>query len=204
MLVADRMSKKVVTVPEDCSLADARDLLQRHRIRQVPVVRAGRVIGIITDRDLRREGSRAKTVGDAMTREPLIVSPREAVDEAARVLRMRKVNALPVVDGARLVGILTASDILDAFIDLSGVGESTYRLSMTATGLKNSGQLIRQIVEAHRGELKWLHQEKRGKQEQNHLRLKARYLDDICDALEGAGFEVTARVATKGRAGASR
>lgn len=197
MLVYNRMSRKVVTIPPDCPLADARALLLRHEIRQLPVVRAGSVVGIVTDRDLRSAKAAAKTVADVMTSKPLVTTPQSSVDEAARILRMRKINALPVTDGPRLVGILTASDVLDAFVDLSGVAEPTYRFSLVASGIESPARRIREIVEARRSELKWLHEEKRGERTQIHLRLKTRRPDDISDALEAAGFEVCALVAAQ-------
>ncbi len=197
MLVRNRMSPNVITVEADYTIAEARTLLHRHRIRQLPVVRRERLVGIVTDRDLRSAPASAETVAEVMTTKPAVTSPGAAVDEAARQLRQRKFGALPVVEGGKLVGILTASDVLDAFVDLSGVGEATYRIVLSGAKGKQAQQQVRQTVGSTRGELKWIHPDSRDASKL-HLRLKARRIEDIVTALEAAGFEVDALVAPAG------
>lgn len=195
MLVANRMSSRVVTVEPQHSLEDARALLQKHKIRQLPVVKQKKLVGIITDRDLRSAPTTAKNVGEIMTPKPLVIGPTAAVDEAARVIRQHRIGALPVVDGPRLIGILSATDVLDAFIDLSGVGENTYRLAISGVKGRQAQQRVRQIVVDHvRAELKWIHPDTKNSA-RLHLRLKARRIEDVVTALEAAGFDVEAIVA---------
>jgi acetoin utilization protein AcuB len=197
MLVRNRMSSKVITIEPEQSLADARSLLHRHRIRQLPVLRKGRLVGIITDRDLRGAGAKAATVGELMTPKPMVIGTSASVDEAARLLTAHKVGSLPVVEGGKLVGILTSSDILDAFVDLSGVGESTYRIVISGAKGKLAERRVREVVTAQRAELKWLHPDTRHP-DRLHVRLKARRVDDVVTALEAAGFTVDALVAPAG------
>ena len=194
MLVRNRMSKKVVTVEPQETLAAARALLRRHQIRQLPVLRRQRLAGIVTDRDLRSASPAATVVGDVMTPRPSVITADAFVDDAARLLRRRKIGALPVVDGHRLVGILTASDVLDAFVDVSGVTESTYRIVLSGGAGKRAERQVRDLIHKHRGELKWLHRSSRAPA-QLHLRLKAARIDDLVTALEAAGFEAAAVVA---------
>ena len=194
MLVRNRMSAKVITVEPEQSLTDARALLHRHRIRQLPVLRNGRLVGIITDRDLRGAGTKDSTVADLMTPKPMVIGPNASVDEAARVLTAHKIGALPVVDGGKLVGILGSSDILDAFVDLSGVGEATYRIVISGAKGKQAERQVREVVAQQRGELKWLHPDTR-QPNKLHVRLKAPRVDDVVTALEAAGFNVDALVA---------
>jgi len=197
MLVRNRMSSKVITIEPTQSLDAARALLHRHRIRQLPVVRKGRLVGIVTDRDLRGAGAKAATVADLMTAKPIVTAPDVSVDEAARVLTAHKIGALPVVDQGKLVGILASADILDAFVELSGVGEATYRIIISGAKGRLAERRVREVVTAQRGELKWLHADTRdpGKL---HLRLKTRRADDVVTALEAAGFNVDALVAPAG------
>jgi acetoin utilization protein AcuB len=197
MLVRNRMSSKVITVEPGQPIAQARALLHRHRIRQLPVLRKERLVGIITDRDLRGAATSAETVADVMTAKPMVIDPNASVDEAARQLRARKFGALPVVDGNKLVGILTASDILDAFVDLSGVGEATYRIMISGAKGRQAQQQVRQAITNTHGELKWLHPDSRDPSKL-HLRLKARHIDDVVTAIEAVGFEVDALVAPSG------
>jgi len=191
MLVRYRMSKKVKVVQPQHTLAETRALLDRHRIRQLPVMRSKALVGIVTDRDLRSAPKAARTVQDVMTAKLFTASPDMPVDEAARILRQHKVNSLPVVEKNNLVGILTTSDVLDAFVDLSGVAEPTFLLMLEAG--KRSDREIRQVIERTPAEVKWIGRD-RQKPGRAHVRLKARRIDDIVDALEGAGFEVCSMV----------
>jgi acetoin utilization protein AcuB len=195
MLVQDHMSRKVVTIGPQASVDDARKLLRRHRIRQLPVLRNGRLSGIVTDRDLRSTGTRSRKVADIMTAKPFVISPLASVDEAARLLRMYKIGALPVVDGKTLAGIITGSDVLEAFVELSGVAEPSFRVSIVNRRGKNAEPQIRKIAERRRAEIKWLHQGP----SQLQLRVKTRRIDDLVTELEGAGFEVASVVASATR-----
>ena len=191
------MSQKVISVEPDHTIAETRTLLHRYRIRQLPVLRKERLVGIVTDRDLRGAPASAETVADVMTNRPTVISPDASVDEAARQLRARKFGALPVVEGGKLVGILTASDILDAFVDLSGVGEATYRIVLSGVKGKQAQHQVREAVLSKRGELKWMHPDTHDTSKL-HLRLKARRIDDVVNSLEAAGFDVDALVAPSG------
>jgi acetoin utilization protein AcuB len=122
-----------VTHPRD-PIDHARELCERHRVNQLPVVEDGRLVGIVTDRDLRdafpsvaEEAERpaeaheltAKVlVEDVMTRELLTASEDDGIDHAASVLRYERIGALPIVRGTRLVGVITRSDLLEALVPL--------------------------------------------------------------------------------------
>ncbi|HXQ20307.1 MAG TPA: CBS domain-containing protein [Candidatus Acidoferrales bacterium] len=201
MLVRDRMSRKVISVQRQDPIAATRTLMHKHGVRQFPVVQQERLVGIVTDRDLRSAPASAKTVSEVMTSKPTTVGPDVAVDEAARLLRTHKIGALPVVENGTLIGILAGADVLDAFVDLSGVAEPTYHVILTATDVADAERQIRRIVEQERGELKWIHHDKRQRPPQVHLRLKARRIDDIVTELEAVGFEVAGVVGSsaKGR-----
>ncbi|HVN83903.1 MAG TPA: CBS domain-containing protein [Candidatus Binatia bacterium] len=194
MLVRYRMSSKVVTVGPQRPLEEVRRLLKQHRIRQLPVVREHRLVGIVTDRDLRGAPARARVAGDVMTRKPLATTPDTPVDDVARVLRTHKINALPVVEKGKVVGILTAGDVLSAFVELSGAAEPTYRLTLEGCSGARAPLLIRDVIERTRGELKWLHRDQR-RATVMHVRLKTKRVEDVVDALEAAGLEVAALVA---------
>ena len=196
MLVRDRMSTKVITAALDLSIAEARAIMDKHRIRHLPVVRQRQLLGIVTDRDLRSAPPGAQTVADLMTPKPVVVAPSDPVDEAAQVLRAHKFGALPVVEGKHLVGMLTADDVLDAFVDLSGVREPTYHL--TIVGVENAAaeRHIRQIIMQERAQLKWLHRDSRRHPAQADLRLKVQRIADVVTQLEAAGFEVSAVVSS--------
>jgi acetoin utilization protein AcuB len=126
------MTAAPVTITSADSLKTAFDLLTKHNVRELPVVENDRLIGIVTDRDLRQvapsyplfrheEEIRScmddMKVASAMTPDPLVVAPETAVVEAAELLRTYRVNSLPVVKENRLVGIISVTDLLKLFIE---------------------------------------------------------------------------------------
>jgi acetoin utilization protein AcuB len=132
LTVKDRMNPSPITVTSDDSLHDALEILHRHNIRELPVVEHGSLIGIVTDRDLRqvtpsyplfrdREEieyySRNLKVAAAMTPDPMVVLPDTPLVEAAKQLDTYRIGSLPVVAEGKLVGIISVSDILKAFIE---------------------------------------------------------------------------------------
>ncbi len=135
MFVGKRMTKEVITVAPEDTLKRAADLLAGNRIHRLPVVRDGRLVGIVSDSDIRNvavrdsspgaPGGGEKTVGEAMTREVITVTPWDTVEDAALVLQKKRLGALPVVEGERVVGIITKADVLSALIetlDIEGIG----------------------------------------------------------------------------------
>ncbi|MFN8641958.1 MAG: CBS domain-containing protein [Candidatus Binatia bacterium] len=197
MIVRNRMTSPVVTVAASAHPDEARRLLARHRIRQLPVVRGTRLAGIVTDRDLRAASAAgASSVATLMTPKPLVIAPDAAVDEAARLLRAHKIGALPVVERTALVGILTVSDVLDAFVDLSGVSETSYRLAIAGATPAALERALRQSVTRHRGELKWLHHVPRSRPPRLEARVRAPHVDEIVAAIEAQELDVLGVVAT--------
>jgi acetoin utilization protein AcuB len=124
MKVREWMSSPAATLPADTRVIDALELMAVRKIRRVPIVEDGRVVGILTDSDLRGavgadEGSprRAGTrLGDLMTRGVVTVGPDERLERAARLMVERGVSGLPVVEDGRVVGLITESDIFAAFV----------------------------------------------------------------------------------------
>jgi acetoin utilization protein AcuB len=147
--VADYMTRTATTVRSDALVRGVVDMMRKRKIRHLPVVDGdGRLVGIVTDRNLRqvvfdpaiqeRLGDLAETlntltVRDVMTWGVLTVRPEAQIREAARIMQERKVGALPVVDGERVVGILTETDVLRAFQDVLGRGvlSKPYRWALT-------------------------------------------------------------------------
>ena len=121
MDVAQLMEPDVVTVRPTATLKDAAALLVRHRISGLPVCTAdGRVVGVISQADIVRKElgeseSGAVTVSDAMTSPAITIGSAVPVGAAAKLMTARRVNRLPVVDGDRLVGIVTRHDLVRVF-----------------------------------------------------------------------------------------
>jgi acetoin utilization protein AcuB len=135
MFVGKRMTKKMITAAPEDTLKQAADLLAGNRIHRLPVVRDDKLVGIVSDSDIRnaavRDSSRGAaavatmTVGEIMTREVITVTPWDTVEDALLVLQKKRLGALPVVEGGRVVGIITKADVLTALIetlDIEGIG----------------------------------------------------------------------------------
>jgi CBS domain-containing protein len=103
-------------------LAAAQGVMERENIRQLPVVEKGKLVGMLSERDLHQHaGYLERTKVDAaMTWNPLTIAPTTSARDAARLLIEKKINALPVVDGDRLLGIISKTDLLRLLVDLLG------------------------------------------------------------------------------------
>ncbi|HEX9126560.1 MAG TPA: CBS domain-containing protein [Methylomirabilota bacterium] len=130
MKVRELMTGAPITVSPDTPVFDARQTMIKERIRHLLVIEADRLVGIVTDRDIRLNlPSQATslsmwevnyllaklTVSKVMTTSVIIIGPDQEAPDAARLMLEHKIGALPVLDGSRLIGILTETDVLRAF-----------------------------------------------------------------------------------------
>jgi acetoin utilization protein AcuB len=141
LLVRDSMTQEVVTVAQETTAAEALALCRMNRIRHLPVLQGGRLVGVISDRDLRAatpalgDPARAEAlhrlrVADEMARDVVTARPEDPIEDAAMAMYERKIGCLPVIDGEDLVGIVTSSDVLRALVRLVGVHEPGSRLEV--------------------------------------------------------------------------
>ena len=119
MEVTRWMTKNPVVVDSKDSLATVRRKMDKDNFHRVPVVDDGKLVGIVSDRDVRTHLSylESTTVRQAMTTPPLTVTPGMSIVDAARILRERKVGALPVLQDDRLVGMISTTDLLTALVE---------------------------------------------------------------------------------------
>ncbi len=122
ILVKERMSPAPITIHPNASLAEARACLDQHRIRHLPAMENGKLVGIITDRDIRSAASASSLeqvkVADAMTRNVITVSPETQVRVAAKLMLTHRIGGLPVVKKGELLGIITETDLLNALVEI--------------------------------------------------------------------------------------
>lgn len=134
MLVGDRMTRDIVTLAGDASVAEGLRLMNERGIHRLPVVEAGGdLLGIVSDMDLRiaeAAGRLADPVSSIMTKRVLTVGEYCPLEEAAALMRRKGVGGLPVVRGKQIIGIITDGDIFDVFAHLLGVGEPGVRLTV--------------------------------------------------------------------------
>ncbi len=147
MFVKNRMTTNPFTVTPENTVPEAIDVMTSRRVRHLPVVSDGRVVGVLSHSDIAEAGpSRATTfsagevnyllaklrVAKVMTRDPITISPDSLLEEAAVLMRDNKIEMLPVVADGRLVGVLTESAILDSFIEILGFRDPGTRLTVEA------------------------------------------------------------------------
>ena len=129
--VRDAMTREVITLGPEASAAEAWAICQEMSIRHLPVVEEGRLIGLVSDRDLRDvspprgSGGERDTLGwvrmrDIMSTALVTIHPLDTIDHAAREIYERRIGCLPVVAEGQLVGIITSTDMMRIMIEMVG------------------------------------------------------------------------------------
>ncbi len=160
MLVKDWMSKDPITINDDTSMMKAIHLMKQNRFRRLPVLHEGRLVGIVSDRDLKEASpSKATTldvhelyyllaelhVKDIMTRDPVTVPPESTVEHAAQLMLENTISGLPVVDDqGKVVGILTQSDVFRAFMHITGILQGGVQFALR---IEDRPGLIKEVVD---------------------------------------------------------
>jgi CBS domain-containing protein len=114
MEIRERMTKKPVTVAPGDTLASAQAKFRAGGFRRLPVLHDRKLVGILSDYDLQRypeDSLKSTVVVEAMTPDPVTVSPTDTVEHAVVLLKRSEIGALPVLDHGKLVGIITASNL---------------------------------------------------------------------------------------------
>ncbi len=147
MLVADVMTRQVVAIGPDTPIRDVQALMEQRNIRHFPILE-GRaapgqpdaLVGIVSDRDVRLVGAdhpkapagvrSSDPISRLMVTDVVTAHPGDPIEETAKAMRTRKIGAMPVMDEGSLVGIVTAADLLDALVKMSGVEQASARLEV--------------------------------------------------------------------------
>jgi acetoin utilization protein AcuB len=162
MLVRERMSKPVITIPPQTTVPDALNLMKEEHIRRLPVVDHGNLVGIVTDKHLLSASPSPATslsvweityllsklrVDRIMSSQVITVSEDTPLEEAARIMVDNKIGGLPVLRGEQLVGIITESDLMKTFLEFMGARERGIRLTLLVKEEKGGlAQLARTIT----------------------------------------------------------
>ncbi len=156
MIVRYWMKDEVSTVEPTTSLLEAHERMRKHKVRRLPVVEAGRVVGILSRSDLQRyltpleakgsasvgieESLAGRSVRDEMTTSPTTCPLNTPLEDAGATMRERKIGAIPVVDRKdRLVGIITESDVLAALAAITKGGPNTSRVTLRLASGREGG-----------------------------------------------------------------
>ena len=167
MLVKDRMTPDPISVTPEISVGEAQATMRRKKVRRFPVVdKKGQLVGIVSEPDLLNAGPSSATslsiwevtymlnqitVGTVMSRKVITVDEDCPIEEAARLMRQHSIGGMPVLRDGQLVGIITESDIFDAFLELLMADEAGVRLTALAPYYKGSMAQITSTVTAKGG-----------------------------------------------------
>ena len=163
MLVKGWMTSDVMTIDEDTSMMKASQIMKENNIRRLPVMRKGKLVGMITDRDIKEASpSKATTldvhelyyllselkVKDIMSKNVFTVGPEETVEKAAVKMLEHRISGLPVVnDKGKVVGVITQGDIFKVLVSLTGIYRGgiqfAFNLEDRPGSIKEVGDMIR-------------------------------------------------------------
>ncbi len=169
MLVKKWMSKIVITIDVNDSLQDAMELLKEHNIRMLPVLKKDKLVGIVTDRDLKKaSASDASTleihellyllskikIKEIMTQNPITVPFDYTVEEAATILLKEKISGAPVVDkSGQVIGTITQTDLFKVLISITGVGKRGIQFAFKVEDKPGSIKEIADIIRGYGGRI---------------------------------------------------
>jgi acetoin utilization protein AcuB len=145
MLVGERMSKPIITIGPEMPITEAVNLMKREHIRRAPVVKDGKLVGIVSDKDLLNASPSPATtlsiwelnyliskitVNEVMSKNVITVTEDTPIEQAARIMADNKIGGLPVMKGGAVVGIITETDLFKMFLELLGARELGIRMTV--------------------------------------------------------------------------
>lgn len=147
MFVRNKMTANPFVISADQNIPDAQEVMLQYGVKRLPVVKKGKLVGVVSKEDLAHASPSKATsfsvgeityllsktkISKIMTKNPITISPNALLEEAATLMRDKDIGFLPVIDGDKLVGIITQSDILDSFIDILGARDPGTRMTIEA------------------------------------------------------------------------
>lgn len=198
MKISSLMIPDPITITEDASITEAIELMKVNSIRHLPVVSTRKILrGFVTLADL-KQGLIPSMVGnlslsDLMIHEPITVGPDDDIETAAQLIYKHKIGGMPVVKNRKLVGIITGTDILRAFIDMMGILTASSRIDVAIENKPGVFKKAMQIINDNGGDI--INVGRTAQQTDKRIyyfRLAACKTSIIKKALEDGGFEVMA------------
>jgi acetoin utilization protein AcuB len=169
MLVKNWMRKPAITIDADASMHDAIKLLKNHNIKMLPVMEKGRLVGIVTDRDLKRASASDATsleihellyliskikIKEIMTKNPIKVSEDYTVEETAEILLKHNISGVPVIDQHHnIVGTITQNDVFRILISLTGAEKRGIQFGMELEDRPGSIKEVTDVIREYGGRM---------------------------------------------------
>jgi len=156
MLVGERMSKPVITISPDMPIAEALNLMKVEKVRRFPVVKEGKLLGVVSDKDLLNASPSPVstlsiwemnyllnkiTVSEVMVKNVLSVTEDTPIEQAARIMADNKIGGLPVMRDGGVVGMITETDLFKMFLELLGAREMGIRVTVLV--VEKQGELAK-------------------------------------------------------------
>jgi acetoin utilization protein AcuB len=207
MLVRKKMKKDLITITKDERMTTAKKILKEKNIRHLPVVDGKKLVGLVSNMDIRKaEASPATsleirelhylldklTVGEIMTRNVITISPDISVEEATTLLHDNKIGCLPVVEDGNLVGMLTENDVMEILIEVMGMKEKGSRMEILVEDKPGALADVTRIIKEHNVNIISVVTDVADEPGKRVVvfKLKTFYFEPIKKAMEGAGFTV--------------
>lgn len=156
MLVGERMSKPVITISPDMPIAEALNMMKVEKVRRFPVVKEGKLLGVVSDKDLLNASPSPVstlsiwemnyllnkiTVSEVMVKNVLSVTEDTPIEQAARIMADNKIGGLPVMRDGGVVGMITETDLFKMFLELLGAREMGIRVTVLV--VEKQGELAK-------------------------------------------------------------
>jgi acetoin utilization protein AcuB len=161
MFVRNKMVSNPFTISPDQTIPDAHEIMMQNGVKRLPVMKNGKLVGIVSKDDIERYSPTKATllsvgevtyllsktkISSVMTKDIYTISPDALLEEAAVLMRTNDISFLPVVDGGKLAGVITASVIFDAFIELSGFKAHGTRLTIESNDVPGMMSKLTSII----------------------------------------------------------
>ena len=162
MIVEEIMNTHVISLKETATVNKAVRTMRDKKIRHLPIINdANEVVGIVTDHDIKnalpsslREEPNSNVydavIADIMVKDPIIGHPLDFVEEVAMTMYENKISCLPIVSGGKLIGIVTTTDVLYRYIELTGATQPASKLDIRVTNKPGILHEITEIIAAHK------------------------------------------------------
>lgn len=194
MKVKNWIRKNPITVERSTLLQEANQLMKKHNIRHLPVMEDSELVGFITESDLRQFSFPSMVeeipVHQVMLTNPLKIDANASIETAAKIMHDSKIGGLPVLEGGKLIGVITASDCLSAFIEVMGLLKSTTRIDVKINEEKGSIDVVTKIINDCGCDIINVAMDSQSKKKIYYFRLENCDSELVVNALKKAGHEV--------------
>jgi len=194
MKVKNWIRKNPITVTRSTLLHEANQLMKKYNIRHLPVMEDEELVGFITESDLRQFSFpsmvEAIPVHQVMLTNPMKIDANASIESAAKIIHDNKIGGLPVMEKGKLVGVITASDLLSAFIEVMGLLKATTRIDVIVNEEKGGVDVVTKIIQDCGSDIVNVALDSQSKKKIYYFRLENCDSELVVNSLKKAGHEV--------------